>query len=501
VSRGGGRSKRLAVEDVLVLTAAVGLPWFWGGVGLDAYRTAAALIALAAGWALARNGASGLGLDRRTLWLLPAFLLGAWAFIQAVPLPRPWVARLSPKAASLQADAFGPLGQGSTAWLRQIETDARAHVPEAASASPPRAALDLGSDGAAPPRGFTLSLAPSATLERAFWYSALLLAFLLVCRRTASRRRAAIYRATLFVFFGVLAAVGIANRLTAPARMLWVRDAPADTRPVGPYVNASHFAGVMELAVPWLLGYGLAAVAGRRGPDGHRAARLAALGAAGVGAAATLLAASKTAATTVGFVSIVLIAVAAARSGRGLGRKRAILLAGTAASLLLLVAIALAGPLRGRIADYRAMTQGGFSEESRKLAWSAGQRMAKDFPWTGSGFGALGETLIAYLPRGERDYWAQLHNDYLEVYAAGGLVAAALLVWLAAAFARRIGRSLKLGSDRGPSLSSLGLALGLAALAVHEIVDFNLQIPANALLFVVVAAMGVSPLVESGDAS
>jgi hypothetical protein len=39
--------------------------------------------------------------------------------------------------------------------------------------------------------------------------------------------------------------------------------------------------------------------------------------------------------------------------------------------------------------------------------------------------------------------------------------------------------------------------LGLLALAVHEAVDFNLQIPANALLFVAIAAMAVSPLAGS----
>jgi len=111
----------MGAQDVLVLAAVVGLPWFWGGVGLDAYRTAAALIALAAGWALIRRGAAGLGLNRGLLWLLPAFLLGAFAFVQAVPLPRAWVAVLSPKAASVQTIAFGPAGQSGETWLRQIE--------------------------------------------------------------------------------------------------------------------------------------------------------------------------------------------------------------------------------------------------------------------------------------------------------------------------------------------------------------------------------------------
>ena len=42
------------------------------------------------------------------------------------------------------------------------------------------------------------------------------------------------------------------------------------------------------------------------------------------------------------------------------------------------------------------------------------------------------------------------------------------------------------------SLASKGLLIGLACLFVHAVVDFNHQIPANALLFVAVAGMVIS---------
>lgn len=482
----------LGAPDVLLLAAVVALPWFWGGVGLDAYRTASALVALAAGWALIRHGPSGLGLGRRALWLLPAFLLGAWAFLQTVPLPRAWVAVLSPKAASLQANAFGPEGLGGAAWLRQIEKDARARVPEAASVIEERAfALDLGTEAPSPPRHFTLSLLPDATLERAFWYTALLAAFLVAHRRTADERRAAVYRAALFVLFGVLAAVGILGHVTAPSQLLWLRAAPVSTRPFGPYVNPSHFAGVMELAAPWLLGYGLAPIVKRGAPERMGTRRVLALAGAGLTATAAALAASKMAAMTIGIASLAVLAVAI---GAGRGRRRSILLAGIAAAAVVLGAIGTYGPLRGRLADFEAVHEGALSTNVRGLAWSAGLRMAGDYTLTGSGFGAFSEIIPNYLPRGESDDWYQLHNDYLEVYLAGGLVAAVLTTWLAAAFVVRLARVVRSESAPDRILASLGLALGLLALALHEAVDFNLQVPANALLFVVIAAMGVSPL-------
>ena len=137
------------------------MPWFWGGARLDVERIAAALIAIAVCWALIRHGASGLGLVRGWAWTLPAFLLLGWALVQTVPMPRAWVARLSPKAAALQESAFGPEGLSGDAWLRRIEDDARARVPEApAAATVADKALTLDPDGPAPPKRFTLSLFP-----------------------------------------------------------------------------------------------------------------------------------------------------------------------------------------------------------------------------------------------------------------------------------------------------------------------------------------------------
>jgi hypothetical protein len=497
VGRRGGRSSagKLGAADALLLATVVVLPWFFGGVDLDAYRVAAGAIALAAGWVLARKGFAGLGLDRRSLWLLPAFLLGAFALVQTVSLPRSWVAARSPKAASIQTSAFGPEGQGAASWLRKIEDDARARVPEAGSATAGgRGALDLGTEAPAPPKRFTLSLHPEATFERVSWYTALLLAFLLASSRTANSRRAGTYRATLFFAFGALALVGIVSYLTAPDRLLWLRPAPEGTRPFGPYVNPSHFAGAMELAVPWLLGYGLQASTRRGGEDRKWNRAFPAMGAAVVCAGAALLAASKMGAVTIGVTSLVLIALAIRR-----GRRRWLVLAGTLSAAVLLGAIALYGPLRERVADFESDLVGSSSPTDRGVAWAASLRMARDYALTGSGFGAFSDLIPAYLPPGDNESWLQLHNDYLEVGLAGGLIAAGLVAWLAWAYAARIARVVASERERDRGLSALGLALGLLGLAAHEAVDFNLQVPANALFFVVIAAIGVSPLAGSAE--
>jgi O-antigen ligase len=205
------------------------------------------------------------------------------------------------------------------------------------------------------------------------------------------------------------------------------------------------------------------------------------------------------AAATIGLTFAVIIAVAIAV---GRGRTRVVLIAGTAVATLLLCVLALAGPLRGRVADLATAHGGGLSLSARGFAWTAGFRLADDYPWTGSGFGAVGDVLPAYLPRGESGSWGELHNDYLEIYVSGGAIAAVLAAWLAAAYALRVWsvwRVVRAHAASGRLLTTLGLILGLVGLAAHEFVDFNLQVPANALLFVVTAAICVSPLERSSE--
>jgi hypothetical protein len=296
----------------------------------------------------------------------------------------------------------------------------------------------------------------------------------------------------------VLATVSILNRLTAPKRLLWMREISPEVHPFGPFVNASHFGGAMELVAPWLLGFGLAATFSasrrdRKSPSGE----LALMGAC-VCAAAAVLAASKMAVATIAVGCAILVGVAIYR---GSGPKRIVLIAGSTLVVLALIVIAVAGPLRARLDTFAASQSGGVSMSTRGVAWAAGLRLAGDYPMAGCGFGALGDVLYAHIARGESGYWEEMHNDYFEVVVAGGAVAVVLVAWLAGNFLRRVVRVLRLDVGSGRTLPTLGLMLGLVALAAHEAVDFNLQIPANALLFVVLAAMCVSPLARSAEGS
>ena len=218
-------SRRVALEDVFLLTAVLLLPWAYAGVQLWAYRSAALLLAAAAAAALARNGAAGLGLDKKGAWLMPAFLLAGLALFQVVPLPSAVVRIVSPRADAIYRETFPGYGEGASSdAMAAIEEDALRRVPESAAVPPPD---DRGKRFAPTLRGRwsgprPLSLDPDATVERLFWYGALLLAFLVARARAADRDARRTYRGALFALFTALATFALIQKLTWNGRLYWV---------------------------------------------------------------------------------------------------------------------------------------------------------------------------------------------------------------------------------------------------------------------------------------
>lgn len=463
------RDSSLGLADGLLLLAVVALPWAFGGVEIWAYRSAACLVASAWGIALlARRRPAPLPLDARG-WLVPALALIAWAGLQTFswPVPPPGRDAPFPDTAAVEADALGRLA--ST-------------LPPA-----PDGGLEMPASRASWAPASTWSLAPDATRESGFWWGTLLLAALFIAARAedADRRRA--YRAVLLAAFAALATVGLLQAVTWNGRILWVREIDGG-RPFGPYVNGDHFAGAMELAVPWFAGLGLARMrrAGATFPKDGRAVVYAA--GAALCLAAGLAAQSKFAALAMAG-SLAVLALAAAE--RPAARRRVALgLVGAAAAGAAIIA---ATPLGGRFRDFFVIDVAALGSLERIVAWKASLAMLADHPVVGIGYGAFGAVFPRYLPAGEAQPWAQLHNDPLEMLVSGGIVGGLLLAWLAVAAIRRLAsghRSIAPGSRR---LGNLGLLAGVASLTLHAFVDFNHQIPANALLFVAAAAVAVPP--------
>ena len=479
----------LDLEDVLLLSAIVLLPWAFGGVDLWAYRTASFLLVAAATISLAREGWAGLGLDRSRRWLIPAALLALWAGLQVVPMPPSWIAAASPGADALYRQTFPgyPEDPGPTFGDR-LEDRVLAAVPEAASIPVPGGADAFEAEFAGDWRGRrTLSLHPLATTERLCWYGALLIGFLAVARRCQDRLRAGFYRSVLFANLLALSTVGLIHAATSNGKLLWVRATLTPTRPFGPYVNPTNFAGAMEMLVPWVLGFVLLRVRRRGFGVIGRAGTPLLVAAVVLGVVSGLATASKSAAVIL-FIEIAVLLVLAVRGARG----KLIVLAGLALSAWISIPLLARTPLGTRVQQFVDMTGGDYGDVNRLTAWRSGWRMFQDFPLTGVGFGSFRDAFPYYMQAGEFERWSQIHNDYLELLIDGGLVAALLVLMLVYGFWRRVLAPSALRATDGLDLEQIGVALGLAALSLHAAFDFNHQIPANALLFVTLAAVAWS---------
>ncbi|MEY2410804.1 MAG: hypothetical protein QOF48_3474 [Verrucomicrobiota bacterium] len=139
-------------------------------------------------------------------------------------------------------------------------------------------------------------------------------------------------------------------------------------------------------------------------------------------------------------------------------------------------------------------------EDMRFSLWEPAQEMWKDHFWFGVGpnhfdarFRQYRPDLFALQNRPER-----VHNDYLNTLVDWGLVGALLVAGCWATFYWQVFRGWRfvqrsqgdLGAKRSTRSSFvLGGGLGLLAILVHSYVDYNMHIPANAILAVTIMAL------------
>jgi O-antigen ligase len=126
---------------------------------------------------------------------------------------------------------------------------------------------------------------------------------------------------------------------------------------------------------------------------------------------------------------------------------------------------------------------------SRVAVWKDTAKLVRAHPYWGSGPGSFEDAYTRVQTSGLTMRLNHAHDDYLEFAAEWG-VPATLLLFALVGFVlfralRRIGRAAR-SADR---FLLLGCCGGLCSMLLHAFVDFNLHIPANALLFAVLAGV------------
>ena len=292
-----------------------------------------------------------------------------------------------------------------------------------------------------------------------------------------------------FVWFGMIfgflvSLFAILQHLTSNGKLYWFREIRSGGLPFGPYVNRNHFAGFAELVLPLAL---IPLVLGRVRRERWPVVGLFAVLPIG----ALFLSASRGGLVSFGAELGVLALVMILR--RTAGKQ---LLAGAAVLLvaLLLVSWLGLGQILQRLSTVQLLeVTAGKRASMRGDTW----RIFLDHPFAGTGLGTL---QIVY-PHYETLYDGKIvnhtHNDYLEALAetgiAGGLCCAWFIGVLLAKFLKRF---------REPNNSfreTLQLAgfVACSGFLVHSFVDFNLHIPANALLFFLMAHLATAEIEQT----
>jgi O-antigen ligase len=153
--------------------------------------------------------------------------------------------------------------------------------------------------------------------------------------------------------------------------------------------------------------------------------------------------------------------------------------------LLPLTGVAVAGvqPLAARLTVDSWSTAHG-----RLPIWRQTAAIAEDFILTGAGFNAY-QRVVRFYPSPELDEpYEAAHNDYLQLAAEGGLLVGLPIFATIAFFVSELRQRLRRSWADQAGWIRIGAVVGLCLIALQETVEFSLQIPGNAALFVVLAA-------------
>jgi len=362
--------------------------------------------------------------------------------VQLVPLPAGVLGVLSPEAAALREFALVPLGL----------------------------------EGARP-----VSLDPPATWRELAKHVAYLLAFLSavqVCRARRSRER---LLAVLAFTGAALVVVGLGHALLGVESLFgllsWVHARPPLMTPFG---NPNHLAGFLGLSSTVALGLALT--------TRPRSRALPYALAAAAGGLGVVLSLSRGGIAFFVFGQVLLALLLLRRRREAVGRASPVW-ARSAAALLGLLAVLGVGAYTATdrlLAEARSADSVEELRHSKVALWPMMAEAARAFPVLGMGRGAFEAAFPRYQSEPSPSTFTHPENAVLQgmvELGVPGLVLLALAVW---GFARLLRRE-------GLDALELASLAGVAALALHDLFDFSLELPACAVAALMVLASVARP--------
>jgi len=320
----------------------------------------------------------------------------------------------------------------------------------------------------------------STRMELLLVVSDLILLFLAVqAFRTLQDWRGFVWFGMIFGF--VVCIFGILQHLTFNGRLYWFREMHYGGIPFGPYVNRNHFAGFVELILPFAL---VPLVLGR-----VRRERWLVVGVfAVVPIGALFLSVSRGGIVSFGVELAVLALVMIQR--RTAGKQ---LFAGAAVLIMALLMVSWlgVGQLLQRFSSFQSLeATAGKRASMRHDTW----QIFLHHPIAGTGLGTLQIVYPPYESLYDGKIVNHTHNDYLEALAETGILGGLCCAWfLSSLFSQSLMRLRRDNNSFAGTLQLSGL-VACSGFLVHGLVDFNLHIPSNAFLFFLMSHLATTEI-------
>jgi O-antigen ligase len=441
--------------EVILALILIGSSLAFGGVQPIGYSLAEIFVFLTVIlflWNQKRHGRINLSLP---VWPL---LFVLWVGLQLLPLPRSFLAVVS------AAHRLTP------AWLAAI-----------------------GSSWG------TLSIYPDATLLGLFKVLAYLGVFVLALHLFDSSRRKSTLVVALIALGCFEAGYGILQHLLSWNKIFGVTNPYDLWVAIGTYINRNHFAGVIELTFPFAFASAFYTYQHWSDPQ-HRFAPTR----SGPGSEASIgfrivfylfLVVMMVVSVVFSFsrggilaVSFTLIALSVLAFLKVRRRSWGLVIAG-----LVTVAVGFSlwigvGTLVHRFVN---VSQAEYTGTLRRAQiWNDTTQLLKKNPILGTGLGTYGEAMRPFQTHLVNFHIDHAHNDYLEFACDTGLIGFSLLFIPIFYLLARMVISFLEDHRRYRSAILLGCIGSTLGLLIHSLMDFNLQIPANAMIFATILGIG-----------
>ena len=286
----------------------------------------------------------------------------------------------------------------------------------------------------------------------------------------------------LAVYGAAVAGFALLQGIASNGRLYWLREPTNGGWIYGPYVNHNHYAGLMEMLVPIPLVVALSKLADQR-------TRVTAAVAAAIMAGTIFLSGSRGGMIAL-LAEFALLAALLAKQEKG---RRTATMVGIFSTIIFGVLVWLGGAELGhRISTVGEAAHSDLTNSTRMNLNRDGIHMFLRKPILGWGLGTFPVAYPEFRSFYTNFFVNEAHDDYVQLLVEMGLLGFATMIWFLVAAGRScVSKIRNWTTDINGALAAACL-LGISGILVHSMVDFNLQIPANAALFYVLCTLAAS---------